>query len=72
MVKIGKWGADLDTLRKRYLTFYGPQLLLTTAAVDDMKTCEDTLHCVFSPFALGGELFDKKCWHAVCSVIDSM
>ena len=72
MVKIGKWQGSLEGLRTRYLTPYGPELQLVVAAVQDMSGCEDALHCIFNPFALGGELFDKSCWTAVTSMLKDM
>lgn len=55
-VKMGFWRSDLQSLRRRYATVYGPDLRLETKHVGDCRAIESR----FNEHRLGGELFDKS------------
>lgn len=62
-VKIGYWRSDLESLRRRYATVYGPDLHLQTKQVSDCRSIEAFVHLRFQKHRLGGELFDKAFLH---------
>ena len=62
-VKLGFWRADLQSLRRRYATVYGPDLTIETKHVDNCRGIETFMHLRFRERRLGGELFDKGFIH---------
>lgn len=58
-IKIGFWRSDLQSLRRRYATVYGPDLTIETKQVDNCRSIETFMHLRFREQTLGGELFDK-------------
>ena len=60
-IKVGMWRGTERSLRQRYITPYGPEVQLLCVAVLDAAQTENSLHCILSPFSLGGELFEKQC-----------
>lgn len=59
-VKIGLWTGSLDRLKARYITPYGPTLVIWHAMVEDCVAAEAALHQKFRSHNMGGELFDKS------------
>lgn len=58
-IKIGFWRGDLQSLRRRYATVYGPDLTMETKHVDNCRKIETFMHLRFRENQIGGELFDK-------------
>ena len=71
-VKIGRWSGSETTLLNRYRVYYGADVQLQSAVVDDSRDIESCLLCLFHPFHLNGELFDKVCWISVTTILDRL
>ena len=69
-VKIGRWKGNLDKLRKRYSTPYGPTLQLHMVYVGDCHKAESAMHCKFCSSNLGGELFSKELMHRYVEALE--
>ena len=69
LIKIGMWRSTMVSLESRYRTCMGPEAIVTALEVDDCREFETLLHCIFSPFAMGGEMFDKIALGAVLEVM---
>ena len=60
VIKLGRWGGTEDALRKRYQTYYGPDLELYMADVEDCCRAEREMLRAFEDQKASGELFCKK------------
>lgn len=56
-MKIGMWRGCVDSLRRRYLTYYGDELTIETFDADDARQLEQAVHMHLGPHRLSGELF---------------
>lgn len=68
-VKIGYWRSNLQSLKRRYATVYGPNLHLETKLVSDCRSLETFVHLRFGQQRLGNELFDKSYLHEYSACI---
>lgn len=58
-VKIGRWTDTLDTLLKRYNTYFGKSSVYVTCWVKDCVAVEADLLFKFKKYRIDGELFEK-------------
>ena len=71
-VKIGLWNGTPSRLLTRYRTVYGASVRVVFAPVVDSAECEASLLCLFRPWNLSGELFDKACCGVVWQTIERL
>lgn len=62
IMKVGHWKSSLDKLERRYITYYGKDLILHTRFVPDCRQLEYDTLSHFHDNRLSGELFPKTCW----------
>ena len=55
------WTGEVDKLRSRYSTYYGPHVEIQTWACTSCRECEAFTLKEFKEHSMGGELFDKVC-----------
>ena len=60
VIKLGRWGGTEEALRKRYQTYYGPDLELYMADAEDCCRAEREMLRAFEDQKASGELFCKK------------
>ena len=60
VIKLGRWGGTEDALRKRYQTYYGPDLELYMADAEECCRAEREMLRAFEDQKASGELFCKK------------
>ncbi len=58
--KIGFWRSNLKSLRSRYITSYGNNLILHTFLTKNAYKLEQLCHKYFMEYNISNELFDKK------------
>ncbi|AGF85692.1 hypothetical protein QJ854_gp090 [Moumouvirus goulette] len=58
--KIGFWRSSLKSLRSRYITSYGNNLILHTFLTKNAYKLEQLCHKYFMEYNISNELFDKK------------
>nr|URM61918.1 MUTS family DNA binding domain protein [Mimivirus sp.] len=58
--KIGFWRSNLKSLRSRYVTSYGNNLILHTFLTKNAYKLEQLCHKYFVEYNISNELFDKK------------
>ncbi|AVL94486.1 hypothetical protein ma100 [Moumouvirus australiensis] len=58
--KIGFWRSSLKSLRSRYITSYGNNLILHTFLTKNAYKLEQLCHKYFVEYNISNELFDKK------------
>ena len=71
-MKLGRSKASPAEILARYKTYYGPDTIIETRAVDDMFKAEAEMHLRFSSHCLGGELFNKKFWNEYVKAMRSI
>ena len=59
-VKIGMLRGNMEGLRKRYLTYYGPEMILFAFECTNASKLEKKTHIHFNKYCLHSELYDKK------------
>lgn len=72
VIKVGMWTGAECTLWSRYLTYYGPELTIDSILIANPADVETSLHAILNPFALGGELFDKRCYGLARDILQKM
>ena len=71
-VKVGMWSGAPSRLISRYKTVYGATVRVVFAATSNAAECEATLHCLFQPWNLSGELYENTCCEMVWRTIEQM
>ena len=71
-VKIGSWGGSVSSLRSRYTTTYGRNILLKTVHVTDRWKDEARMHNMFSYLNIECELFDKHAMGQYQSALEQL
>ncbi len=71
-MKVGHWKSAIDKLEKRYITYYGKDLILHTRTVSDCRSVESDMLLKFHKHRLSGELFPKTQWRPIVEYIDSI
>lgn len=69
-MKVGHWKADLKSLQKRYITYYGKDLVLHARKVPDCREVEKRIIYTFKENKISGELLLGSCWKDVIEFID--
>ncbi len=70
LMKVGHWKSTLENLERRYITYYGKDLMLHTRTVSDCRRVESDILAAFHDDRLSGELFPKSHWQPIVAYID--
>lgn len=61
-VKLGWWGSDLKSLKKRYKTCFTADMQIVTRLVADVRTVEAKMLKTFTKSRVDGEVFVEEGW----------
>jgi hypothetical protein len=70
VVKIGFWRSSLQSLRARYTTYFGKNLIIFIVLTKDARALEKKCHEYFVDNCIEGELFEPEYWSDYISFLE--